>query len=405
MHMSVEHQDAVAGRAAADQPFGRPERIDDGDGERLADGGPGLVQERLTGRGDDQWRDVQAAGLLLGCKLHQHRGVAEQRWWLQCVEPRHDLRQRQGGRHRGEAERHAASRGQGRRNTGGVYCRGGGNENYWQPAGWRAAERLQPGHQRPRQRREESGDRRPIEDEHPALARAASRRHGDVFTADGDWLRSGGGEGIVDQASVEPPVGEDLVELRHHLGLGHHRQARQIGETDAVDVDSGQTSTVEGRVLGGVREQPAEAVPLRGLDAAGTPPEPLDVLWDVGEHVCLDGGPEPLPAAGVRRRSRRSHGLLHPGRLATRRQLVGVLAARAARWTSGSPSARGRITIRSSSARAAGSADLSTVVPTPTARMNSAMDSTGSMGSSDAPPWSRPNTDARRSRVWRCSAA
>jgi hypothetical protein len=41
-HVGVEHQDAVAGCAAADQPFGRPERIDDGDGERVADGGPGL---------------------------------------------------------------------------------------------------------------------------------------------------------------------------------------------------------------------------------------------------------------------------------------------------------------------------------------------------------------------------
>jgi hypothetical protein len=220
---------------------------------------------------------VQSAGLLLGCELRQHRGVAEQRRWLQRVEPRHDLRQRQGGRHRGEPERHAGSRGKGRRNTGGVHRRGGGDEHYGQPVGWWAAERLQPGHQRPRQRREESGDSGPIEDEHPTLTRAAARRHGDVVTVDGNWLRSGGSEGLVDQAAVEPSVGEDVVELRHHLGLGHHRQARQIGRIDAIDVHA-QTPTVEGRVLGGMREQPAEAVPLRGLDAGGAPPEPLDVF-------------------------------------------------------------------------------------------------------------------------------
>jgi hypothetical protein len=43
-----------------------------------------------------------------------------------------------------------------------------------------------------------------------------------------------------------PPVGEQLIESRHHLLLGHHWQFGQLTELEARRVDPGKPPGVEG---------------------------------------------------------------------------------------------------------------------------------------------------------------
>src|SRR5262245_44394542 len=108
-----------------------------------------------------------------------------------------------------------------------------------------AAERLEAAHQRPGQRGEEAHQRRPVEDEHTALARAAARRHGQIAVEDRHGLGSGRRQCPFDEAAVEPAVGEDVVERRHHVRLGHDRQGGEVGRLDGRHVDARQTTTVE----------------------------------------------------------------------------------------------------------------------------------------------------------------
>jgi hypothetical protein len=82
-----------------------------------------------------------------------------------------------------------------------------------------------------------------------------------------------------------------IVELVHHLGLGHHRQPRQVGGVDGVEVDPGQAPGVERRALGGGREQRAEPVALVVADGGPVPAQPLDQLRVRVQHGRL----QPVP--------------------------------------------------------------------------------------------------------------
>ncbi len=41
------------------------------------------------------------------------------------------------------------------------------------------------------------------------------------------------GERVIDEVAVEATVGDHVVEVAHHLGLGHHRQLGEFGQLDA----------------------------------------------------------------------------------------------------------------------------------------------------------------------------
>jgi hypothetical protein len=158
---------------------------------------------------------------------------------------------------------------------------------------------VKPGQQGPDDREDERGFRGRIEDEHAAPAGAPARRQSHVPAEDRDGLAAGGGQRLLDRGDAEPPVGEDVVDRGHHVRLGHHRQAGQVAGLDAGHVGAGQALAVEGRVRHRVREQPAQAHALGGLDPLGAPGQALQVLRYQAEDLGLEVGAE-APPAGVR---------------------------------------------------------------------------------------------------------
>src|SRR5262249_293961 len=52
----------------------------------------------------------------------------------------------------------------------------------------------------------------------------------------------------LDRLQAQAPVGDHEVELAHHLGLGHDRQARQVSYLEPVHVDPGQAAGMEAGV-------------------------------------------------------------------------------------------------------------------------------------------------------------
>jgi hypothetical protein len=170
------------------------------------------------------------------------------------------------------------------------------DHGHGQSARWGAAGCVEPGQQGPDDREDELGFRGRIEDEYAALAGAPARRKGQVPAEDRDGLATGGGQRPLDRAEGEPPVGEDVVDRGHHVRLGHHRQAGQVGGLDIGDGRPGQAPAVEGRVRHRVREQPAQPVALGGLDLFGAPRQALQVLRSPGENPGLEVGAEAYPA-------------------------------------------------------------------------------------------------------------
>jgi hypothetical protein len=168
-----------------------------------------------------------------------------------------------------------------------------------QPARWDPAGRVKPCQQGPDDREDERGFRGRIEDEHAALARAPACRESHVLAEDRDGLGASGGQRLLDRGEGEPPVGEDVVDRGHHVALRHHREAGQVGGLDIGDIGAGQALAVEGRVRRRVREQPAQAVTLGGLDPVGAPGQAFQVLRYPGEDLGLEVGAE-APPAGVR---------------------------------------------------------------------------------------------------------
>jgi len=85
----------------------------------------------------------------------------------------------------------------------------------------------------------------------------------------------------------QPPVGDDPVEVVHHLCLGHDRQPAKIGQLEAAGVDVAQAFGVEGRAFDGPGEQGPEPVTLELGELLGRPAEALDVT---GQLAAEGGG-------------------------------------------------------------------------------------------------------------------
>jgi len=59
-----------------------------------------------------------------------------------------------------------------------------------------------------------------------------------------------------------PAVGDHVVELRHHLGLGHHRQPGQVGQLEPAGIHPAQPAGVERGMPGRMRQQQPQPFPL-----------------------------------------------------------------------------------------------------------------------------------------------
>ncbi len=94
----------------------------------------------------------------------------------------------------------------------------------------------------------------------------------------------------------EPPVGDYVVEVRHHLGLGHDRQLRQVGELKRVDVCAGQADGshpggVERRVLEGMVQQRPQRCALKLRELVRGPVQASDVR----RQAIIEGLRDPRP--------------------------------------------------------------------------------------------------------------
>ena len=91
----------------------------------------------------------------------------------------------------------------------------------------------------------------------------------------------------VDPLERERRVGDDLLEIPHQLGFGHHRKRRQVRFGEPLDVDAGESLGMEGGPFGRPGEQlPQPPLPLGG-QAFGGPPQPADGGIKRGEELRL----------------------------------------------------------------------------------------------------------------------
>ena len=90
----------------------------------------------------------------------------------------------------------------------------------------------------------------------------------------------------LDPCAGEPPVGEHLVEPRHHLLFGHHRQFIQLVELEALRVDPSEAAGVKRGALHRADEQCSQPLALVLHQSLGVPAQALDVRLDTaGERV------------------------------------------------------------------------------------------------------------------------
>ena len=83
---------------------------------------------------------------------------------------------------------------------------------------------------------------------------------------------------MLGQPAAEPVVGEDVVELGHHRGLGHHRQPGQVPGLEPAQIQPGQAAGVERGILGRIRQQHSQPLPLMGGQASRVPAKSRGVL-------------------------------------------------------------------------------------------------------------------------------
>jgi hypothetical protein len=100
----------------------------------------------------------------------------------------------------------------------------------------------------------------------------------------------------LDPAQGEAPVGDHVIKVGHHVGLGHHRKAGQVSDLEPVHRDTGEAAGVEGRVRGSVGEQLTELVALVRAEPRPVPAQPVKMPGQPGRE--LSGGPLLEPAAG-----------------------------------------------------------------------------------------------------------
>ena len=69
----------------------------------------------------------------------------------------------------------------------------------------------------------------------------------------------------------ESAVGREIVEVLHHLALGHHREPVEVGELERIDVadELGESAGVEWRAGDGAAKQIAQRGGLVGDDLVG----------------------------------------------------------------------------------------------------------------------------------------
>jgi hypothetical protein len=131
-------------------------------------------------------------------------------------------------------------------------------------------------------------------DEQAALPGAAARHQDHVVAEEQRRVGDRPGQVPLHQVPGQPPVGGGGVEVLHHLGLGHHREAGQVGELEPVRVDAAEPGGVERRARDGPGQQRPQPVPLPGGELPGVPAEAADVL----RHPVADGtryaGPQQL---------------------------------------------------------------------------------------------------------------
>jgi hypothetical protein len=108
---------------------------------------------------------------------------------------------------------------------------------------------------------------------------------------------------LLDRAPIQAPIGDHVVEVRHHLAFGHDRQARQAAHLELLEADAGEAAGVEPCVLSGMDEEPAEPVALVCIEPRPVPAEALEMVGKAGCELCVRARPEPV--AGVRRHRHR----------------------------------------------------------------------------------------------------
>jgi hypothetical protein len=228
-------------------------------------------------------RDDQPAGPGFGGQMRQERAVAHQDGRLQVVEPGHDRLHRLADR---EQLPEAARRRERPRDRRRQVRRAGGGDHRGHP--------LHRGQRRvagpisllkPHDRGVADRPRLPAVDEHAPLATRPPGRHDTVLAEE-----VAGSGALVKvrfaQSPADPPVGHDVVEVTHQVGLGHHRQRLHVSLGHLTRVESSQPLAVPRRSLDGDRQQlPQGTQPL----GAYLVPRPADARGVFGQQPLEAG--------------------------------------------------------------------------------------------------------------------
>jgi hypothetical protein len=92
-------------------------------------------------------------------------------------------------------------------------------------------------------------------DEDAAQARTAARHQAHVVAEQQGGLGQRRADVCLHLLSPHPPVGDDLVEVVHHLGLGHDGQPGQVSQLEPSGIDPGEPGRVERRGVDGPGQQ------------------------------------------------------------------------------------------------------------------------------------------------------
>jgi hypothetical protein len=90
---------------------------------------------------------------------------------------------------------------------------------------------------------------------------------------------------VFDHSERQPLVGDDVVEMREQVDLGHGWQARQVILCHVLDLEAGQSLPVPGRPLARDLHQRSKPAVALGDDLIGGPVEPRDVAGKPGHRV------------------------------------------------------------------------------------------------------------------------
>ena len=208
----------------------------------------------------DEWGDVQATSLLLQREPGDHRRVAGDRGGCRAFSRETSSFERKRHRH-SDVAKDVSRRDRGR-DAGCVHRRCGTQHRDVETTGRWSSHGRESAHRVPLQRAEELDERVAIQDEAAALARAAARRHADVLVEKRLRLVVSSGQRVVDEIAGEAAIRDHVVEVAHHLGLGHYREVDEIRQLDAERIDALQTTGMKRRVCDGVAEQGAQSVAL-----------------------------------------------------------------------------------------------------------------------------------------------